>query len=72
MKSKIKTLNIEVRRYLIGWINEFLELEFIVHVGEFLEDLLMMSSNNEIENNVYECMANFEMIMKQKFYDNTL
>lgn len=33
LKSKIKTLNLEVRRYLIGWINQFLDLDLIVYVG---------------------------------------
>lgn len=36
IKSKIKTLNLEVRRYLIGWINQFLDLDLIIYVGEFL------------------------------------
>lgn len=48
-----------MRRYLIGWINQLLDLDLICWVGEVLEDLLLMISDMEIENDVYECLGNF-------------
>lgn len=72
LKRKMKTMNLEVRKFLLSWIRGVMELDLYIYFPDFLEDLLLMISEKELEADVSECLSIFESILKEKFHDGTL
>jgi hypothetical protein len=64
LKLKMKTLNFEVRKFLLSWIREIMEMDLFIYFPDFLEDLLLMISEKELENDVSNCLSIFESILK--------
>lgn len=60
LKLKLKTLNLEVRIFLIEWIKKIIvKLDLIVYLPDFLEDLLILISIKELKEEVSECLTIF-------------
>ena len=72
LKLKLKTMNLEVRLFLLNWIRDIMDFDLYIYFSDFLEDLLFMIGEKELQGKVEECLSAFEQDLKEKFHDGTL
>lgn len=52
LKLKLKTMNLEVRLFLLNWIRDIMDFDLYIYFSDFLEDLLFMIGEKELQGKV--------------------